>query len=223
MADHPRRGRQGWVSGAANLAVLGLVLFLLVREEWPVGQWWYDLRAKRAQRKAILSSEQQLFNGPRLMSRDSATQLVEFTDYQCEFCKEDHDKLARKLRQRPDIDVVIKHFPLPNHTSAAEGARAAICSEEQDAFVVMHDYLFSTTRWQGTSDWMAEAVAAGIPDPVAFVRCLRSANTDTRLRSDIALGKKIGIRATPSYVTMSGSVHIGVLSDSALEALVSKK
>ena len=50
----------------------------------------------------------------------------------------------------------------------------------------------------------------------AFVDCLDSDATDERLNTDVALAKRLGIFATPSFVTRNG-VHVGLMADSIID------
>jgi protein-disulfide isomerase len=133
--------------------------------------------------------------------------VVEYSDYECPFCARAHEQTRAILRERPDITVVRRQFPLDAscnpaltrtiHPAACSLARAGICAQEQGRFTEMDDALFRNQR-EGLSP-MVVAERVGL-DLDRFRACLTSPATDRRLQSDVAAGIRDGVRATPTYL-----------------------
>ncbi len=77
---------------------------------------------------------------------DALVTLVEFSDYQCPYCRQAHatvtqveKKYAGKLR------LVMKQYPLPFHPQARPAALAAIAARMQGKYWEMHDRLFGSS------------------------------------------------------------------------------
>lgn len=153
--------------------------------------------------------------GVRVDTGRSKPVLVEFSDYQCPFCRQANRVIEQWLATH-DAGVIYRHFPLTAIHPAAEGAaRAAICAEAQGRFRTMHLRLFETDTWQKDSNWVREAEAAGVPDLERFEACLTSDGTTRRLEADMALGRSLGVTGTPTFVYSQG-MRSGVLSDAIL-------
>ena len=71
--------------------------------------------------------------------------IVEFSDFECPYCKRWYDEALPSIRARVGTDVAIAflHFPLTGiHPNAAAAHAAAECAGTQGAFKEMHDLLF---------------------------------------------------------------------------------
>jgi protein-disulfide isomerase len=83
--------------------------------------------------------------------------IVEFSDFQCPFCKQWVDQTLPSLRsewQQKGVALAFLHFPLTAiHPNAGNAAVAAVCAGQQGAFWGMHDMLFARqVEWQGLAN-----------------------------------------------------------------------
>jgi protein-disulfide isomerase len=96
-------------------------------------------RPTTAQNVATLGS-------PTLGDLKAPVTLIEFTDYECPFCKKSYKNAMRKLKKEyidtGKLRLVVRDFPLPFHKNARPAANAAHCAGEQDKFWPMHDALY---------------------------------------------------------------------------------
>jgi protein-disulfide isomerase len=86
--------------------------------------------------------------GFSLGSRDAPLTIVEFTDYECQFCRQFESTTFAELRKKyvdtGKVRFVIRDFPLISiHRSAMQAAEASRCAGDQGKFWPMHDALFS--------------------------------------------------------------------------------
>ena len=96
-----------------------------------------------------------------LVPTDAPITIVEFSDYQCPFCKRWHDEVYGPLLDAypGKIRFVYRHLPLTSiHPDAQSAAEAAMCAGEQDAYWEFHEKLFSSETL-GSTD--LPAVCAG--------------------------------------------------------------
>lgn len=190
---------------AVNLVVIAIAVFLIGQPDGPVRSKLEQLRAEAAQRDTISLLWSELREGPRIddLPVDSPL-IIEFSDYQCPFCREAHGRLGA-LAAETGIGVVYRHMPLSAIHPRAEGAaRAAICAEHQGFFPAMHERLFSDSGWQQSGDWMGLAIEIGIPNLPRFRDCLAAPETSERLSRDLALAERLGARATPTFAGLGG-------------------
>ncbi len=71
--------------------------------------------------------------------------IVEFSDYQCPYCTQWHDKTYQPLLAAypGKIRLVYRNYPLPFHQNAFKAAEAALCAGDQNAYWQYHDKLFA--------------------------------------------------------------------------------
>ena len=84
---------------------------------------------------------------PSMGDKSAKVVMIEFTDYQCSFCKRYARNTLPKLKETyinaGKLYYVMKDFPLGFHDQAKAAATAANCAGEQDRYWDMHDLLFS--------------------------------------------------------------------------------
>src|SRR5688572_13907540 len=85
---------------------------------------------------------------PVLGAVKPAVTIVEFSDFECRFCRDVQPTLKQVLESySKDVRLVFKHLPLEGHRNALPAARAAYCAAEQDRFWQFHDALFASKTW----------------------------------------------------------------------------
>jgi protein-disulfide isomerase len=205
---------------AVVVVLAGSLVYLQARPNSQVRRRWaaYD-RQRVAERTLVQEWGYLADSGSRIDTsrQGAAVQVVEFSDYQCGFCRTTATAIDSVLA-RQEVAISYHHLPIGGNRAAAGAARAAICADRQRTFRAMHRRLMSTTQWQADTNWVREATAAGVPDLAAFAACLGSDETTARLRRDIALARRLQISGTPAFITRSG-VHVGARSADAFVRL----
>jgi len=91
-------------------------------------------------RKYTLNLNGTAFKG----SAEAKVTVVEFSDFQCPFCKRVGPTLEQIEKTYGDkVRIAFKHLPLPMHPMAESAARAAEAAHKQGKFWEMHDKLFA--------------------------------------------------------------------------------
>jgi len=208
------------VSGVAVL-VLIISAFRLVA---PIRSQWDSFQARRETARAVKDNWNQLTaGGGRLDKGAKNVALIEFSDYECPFCRVASGMLDTIISQEPQQGIVYRHFPITSiHPNAEGAARAAICAQVQGRFREMHHYLMTTTAWQTSADWTAAAKSAQVPSIPDFTACLGSKETTARLDEDKELARRLKISGTPSLVSRAG-VTKGARSIDDLRLVVTGK
>ncbi len=71
--------------------------------------------------------------------------IVEYSDFQCPFCKRGTDIIPQILKEYDGkVKIAYKQLPLPIHNWARDAAIASVCADQQgnDKFWELHDLLF---------------------------------------------------------------------------------
>lgn len=70
--------------------------------------------------------------------------IVEFSDFECPYCKRSSENLKEIKNAYPDsIKIYHKQFPLDFHPNAFKASEAALCAHDQRKYVEFHEKLFS--------------------------------------------------------------------------------
>ncbi len=152
----------------------------------------------------------------KIGSMDAPVRVVEFTDFQCPYCKVFHATLKKELEAYGDkVLYVYKSFPLNFHAQAEPAALAGECAYEQGKFTEYADNLFlKQDEWGKTTDTKAfkdYAVALNL-DAEKFNQCLDTKKYQDALDADKEEGTKFGISGTP------GTFVNGVFLNGAIPA-----
>jgi protein-disulfide isomerase len=136
--------------------------------------------------------------------------LVEFSDFQCDYCRNFNPTLNRILSDYGDkVRLVYRHFPLTDiHALAFKAAEASMCAADQGKFWEMHDALFEAPTKLGPEDLKAKAAAVGL-DGAAFGKCLDSGKHSAEVRQDLMEGARAGVSGTPALF-VNGRLLTGV-------------
>ena len=137
--------------------------------------------------------------------------IVEFSDFQCPFCKQAEGTLQAILAKYGSrVRLAFMDFPLREiHPRAQSAAEAARCAGEQGKFWEYHDVLYADqTKLDGPA-LIASARALTLNEP-AFQSCLESGKFRSQIDADLAEGQKAGVSGTPGFfingVFLSGSL-----------------
>ncbi len=123
--------------------------------------------------------------------------IIEFSDYECPFCKRAEPTVARVLKEYGDkVRVVFRDFPLDFHANARPAAEAAKCAN-QGKFWAYHEKLFAA---KALSPATLKAIAGEVGlDTAKFEQCIASAEAKAAVEQDIRDGAEAGVTGTPAF------------------------
>lgn len=116
-------------------------------------------------------------DAPEKGNARASVAMVEFSDFQCSFCKRHFDATVPRI-QKSYFDIgkvryVFMDFPLESiHPLALKAAEASHCAAEQKQYWKMHDRLFANQDKLARNQLMAHAKALGL-DERRFATCPR--------------------------------------------------
>lgn len=167
-----------------------------------------------------------------LGAADAPVTVVEFTDYQCPFCKR-FIQSTFPLLKRDFIDTgkvrwIVRDLPLGFHPNANKAAQAAHCAGEQGKFWEMRDTLFRNNANLGIERLPGYAREIGL-DVDAFDACLSSDRHQAQITQDSQEANRIRVTGTPSFVigktagdTVSGQLIIGAQAPAVFTAAIQR-
>ena len=138
--------------------------------------------------------------GPSRGPEDARVTIVEFSDFQCPYCKRALPTLDAVLEKYPnDVRLVYRQLPLRSHRRARPAAEAALCAGEQDGFWPYHDKLFENVRALEDEDLLRYAGELGL-DAERFEQCYTDKRYSDQVDADLLDAGTVGITSTPSFL-----------------------
>lgn len=142
---------------------------------------------------------------PLLGDSDAAVSVVEFSDFECPFCKKALQSPIGGLKDSQmfnngEVNLVYKHMPLSSiHADAQKAAEASECAKRQGNFWEYHDKLFKNQDSLGVSSLKQYAEDIGL-DTNEFNSCLDNGEAKKKVSGDLQTAKEAGGRGTPFFV-----------------------
>lgn len=226
-------GQQRPMARLFHFLNLAIVLFGLAVV---MGARWHFVGDKEEAVKKILESLDKqnpvalsLEGAPRLGPEKPRLTIVEFSDFQCPYCKEFASSLKMVQKRYPrEVALYFKHYPLDNvcnpymqrpfHQEACKLAQVSLCVQERGLFWEMDEVLFNS---KGSGDSLSKAISAKGLNPEEIISCSLQPQTRDRVLQDIHEGRKAGVRATPT-IFINGYRLEGALDPFTLSILVER-
>lgn len=148
-------------------------------------------------------------NAHKVPSIGTGTHTIQiFADFQCPACQAAHKAIGsvfEEVAKEGKFVVEYRQFPLMQiHQNAMGDALAALCAHEQGKYMMYKDELYSleeTKRGALISDNERSDLAKKLGlDMPKFDECLALKNFEDAIKSDIELGKSLGVSGTPTFI-----------------------
>ncbi|HEV7952371.1 MAG TPA: thioredoxin domain-containing protein [Candidatus Saccharimonadales bacterium] len=159
--------------------------------------------------KVQTASEQSGSIGDHVFGKtDSKVVFMEYGDFQCPGCGGMHPTIKALIEKyEGQITFVFRNFPLTQiHPNALVAAAAAESAGLQGKYWEMHDKLFENQdAWKTASVNDRIDIFAGYAkelnlDEANFRADIASENVSKKINFDLALGKKINVSSTPTFI-----------------------
>ncbi len=154
---------------------------------------------------------------------DAPVTIVEFSDFECPFCKQTHPTLKQLLERYPGkVRLAYRDFPLDSiHPQARRAAEAARCASDQGKFWEYHDVLFTQSPQLALEDLRRYAGQVGL-DVTKFDGCLAAGVNKAAVQRDLDEGNRLGITGTPAFF-INGRTLTGAQPPEAFTRLIEQE
>lgn len=167
-----------------------------------------------------------LRNGPTLGSSAAPVSIIEFSDFQCSFCKKFWANTLPQLKEvyikKGQARFGYRHFAILGKSSehAAQGAE---CAGEQGRFWEYHDKLFANQGGLAFSQSKLKQYAQELKLNVQnFGRCVESGRYTKKVEGETALAASLGVRGTPSFF-VNNRLLVGAQGFDVFRAVIEKE
>jgi protein-disulfide isomerase len=125
--------------------------------------------------------------------------IIEFSDFQCPFCKRGHDVIEEVLKAYPqEVKVAFKQLPLPFHQFAMPAAKASAAAARQGKFWEMYSKLFENQSKLNAEYFEVAAKELGL-DVEKFKTDSADPAIEAQIKADMAVAEANGIQGTPGF------------------------
>ncbi len=124
--------------------------------------------------------------------------IIEFSDYECPFCKRAEPTVKKVLDTYGDkVRLVYRHYPLEFHATARPAAEASACAAAQGKFWEYHDKLFASSD---LNDAKLKSLAGEVGlDQAKFDDCFAKKQFKADIDKDMADASSVGVTGTPAF------------------------
>jgi len=167
-----------------------------------------------------------MLRGPIINGPDSARGsdkakiiIVEFSDFECEFCHQQEEVLAKILEKyRDEVKLIWKDYPSSDSDSGSfQAAVAGRCADELGKFWEYHDLLYQSQDFsQDGLIFLAKAL--GLRES-KFKECLEDEEIKNLVYDNIKEAQALGINGVP-FVYVGKQEILGEVSYEELEKMV---
>jgi protein-disulfide isomerase len=134
---------------------------------------------------------------------DAPLTLVEYTDYQCPFCRQFHiatfEELKKNYIDTGKLRYVTRNFPLDMHENAPRAAQAALCAADQGKFWEMRHVMIVNASQLQSQNITTYATDLKL-DVDKLNACVTSGKYRAEVDQNMAEGRAAGVSGTPSFV-----------------------
>lgn len=167
--------------------------------------------------------------------------IVEFSDYECPFCKQFHQSTYKELvKEYVDSGKAVysfRDYPLPFHEPmASKAANLAQCVREakgDQAFFTFNDLYFAATQSnakglaEGKQDELLKTLGVNV---AAVTQCATSEKFKDEIAKDMSDGSAAGVSGTPSFVigkldakgNVVGELSVGAMPVAQFKTVIEK-
>ncbi|WGR63615.1 DsbA family protein (plasmid) [Paracoccus ferrooxidans] len=170
----------------------------------------------------VAAIKRAVFDGPGLPVMGNAggdAVLVEFSDYNCGFCRKSAPEVAALLQSDPGVRLVVHEIPIFGEGSRF-AAEAALAAQPQGKYPEFHRALMAMRGKAEKASVLRVAREVGL-DVARLQRDMQAPEITRRIEESLALADEIGLVGTPSFVAGERAIF-GYLAKDDLAELVAE-
>ena len=186
-------------------------------------QTWQEQQAQiqaEQQKKALAAIKESLQQNtavPFLGNEKAGSIVVEFSDYNCPYCKRTYPGIRDLLKEDGDIKIVMLELPVLGPMSEF-AARAALAAHAQGKYAEFHEGMMDTKTRLDEKGVLDVAQQIGL-DMEKLKLDMNSPGVAQELQSNAMMAQMLGISGTPAFV-IGDQLVPGAIGKDKIKALV---
>ena len=179
-----------------------------------------DSQRDSAAQKAISENQNELLrdpDSPVAGNPSGDVTVVEFSDYQCPYCKRAHNAVKSVVAADGKVKIIFKDLPILGEPSRI-AALAALASRAQGKHLAFHNALMEYNGKIDRDKIMEIAASVGL-DVAKLQKDMEDPKLKQVIERNLALASALGVRGTPAFVIGNQFVP-GAVDADALKQLI---
>ena len=160
-----------------------------------------DSQQSSQAQKAIQENRSALLSDPETpiaVNPDGDVTIVEFSDYQCPYCRRAHAAVKAVLAADSKVKLVFKDLPILGEPSRI-AALAALASRAQNKHLALHNALLEYNGKLDRDRIMEISASVGL-DIAQLQKDMEDPKLKAVIERNMGLASALGVRGTPAFV-----------------------
>lgn len=151
----------------------------------------------------------------------ASVRVVEFTDFQCPYCKK-FSSVSKQVLEKygKQVHWEVRHFPLSFHKQAKPAATAVYCASEQGQLAKAKEWIFEAQDRLAEENVFSDLQKSLQLDKGSFENCLKSDKAKEVILADMREAERVGVSGTPTVFVNGRKFEGDVQSMQAWEQLI---
>ncbi len=166
---------------------------------------------------------EEIFNAPHspvIGNPKGDVTVVEFTDYNCGYCKRSAEVIAELIKRDKNVRVVLKEYPVLGATSKT-AAKWAFAAHKQGKYFKFHMALMKVRTPIDRAVLNDAALAVGL-DVFKMRKDADSKEAEEFVKRDKKLGKGLGLAGTPVFI-VGDTINPGAMPLDEIEKEIARQ
>ncbi len=147
--------------------------------------------------------------------------VVEFTDFQCPYCKKLASVTQDVLRKHgKNVSWEVRHFPLGFHKQARAASAAVYCASVQGKLAEAKKWVFDSQEKLPQENIFADMSKALALNSDSFEKCRKADTTEKLIQADVQEGERVGVSGTPTVFVNGRKFQGDIQSVEAWDSLI---
>ncbi|WP_113745791.1 DsbA family protein [Anaerobiospirillum thomasii] len=137
---------------------------------------------------------------PKFGNKDSKHYVIEFFDYNCGYCKTVRPHIAKYVKEKDALLVLIEYPILSQISVKASAIGLALHSVDKDKYYKYQEYLMSSKEKITSEAQLKEAVAKAGGNFGELIEIVKDPKIQNMLKKNMIQGQSIGVMGTPFFI-----------------------
>ena len=151
---------------------------------------------------------------------NSNTTIVEFIDYNCGYCKSNHNIIMKFLKKNNDVRYIVKELPILGEKSTLASKFAILIYLKDGPEVYQKFYNFLMTHKKQLNFQILKSYASKAGSKIKdFDNQINIKKVNSVIATNLLLAEKLSINGTPTFI-IGNSIIRGFISSQELQEIV---
>lgn len=152
--------------------------------------------------------------------KTSKTTIVEFIDYNCGYCKRNHNIIMKFLKKNDDVRYIVKELPILGERSILASKFAILIYLKDGPEVYQKFYNFLMTHNNQLNFQILKSYASKAGSKIKdFDNQINIKKVNSVIAANLLLAEKLSINGTPTFI-IGNSIIRGFISNEELQEII---